>query len=1151
MSDLHFKKLTPTNDVKLDAYNDAFNFVFSNDDVRNIAISGIYGSGKSSLFKSYDVQNPDKHFIYISLASFEGASVDKNVFDYDESNNKGNEEGKVKNKFNLIENNNIKNHLNKNVINSLEGEIVNQLINQIPEGKIPFSNIKIKRKHNSCIYLLPTILVTLILILLFYFIKLSAIQEYVVPLDDTFISRVLSFSVSPIAVVHNFVFLCASVFFSVLLLFKEQTYRGLFHRISLKGNEIEFYPKNDSSIFDKYLDEIVYLFANSGVDGIVFEDLDRFNSTYIFERLREINYLSNIRKYEENNESKPIRFFYLLRDDLFNEFKDRTKFFDFIIPVVPYVDGSNSFNVLKEYLEEQGIYDRFSESLLKAISLYVDDPRVLENIFNEYLIYNKEINKIDLICNNLIAFITYKNLFPGDYSDLQCNKGLIYSIISNKDSIRKKIITNVKLDNSLESNDALELVNKVKTANITFLINSRQYFDFEQYCVELYDFDIRIKKVVNSSYFGLLKYLLFRGYINETYRDYISRFYPNSISNSDKLFVRSVKDKTGKPADYKLESPEKVVAELDEYDYLQPESLNYSLIDYLFGNNYKERRHIIDQIKFNKNIEFVRNYFAFGCHAKTFICECLEFWPELFSLILTQDDFPEKNIEEICCYILECIETDLLDKININSCLSDYLSNRFVIISNNRINDNLDKLVYLNVSFRNLEITTNSIALKYIYENNLYDISISNIEIILTAFFEIKDITDIYPKFFSFLYGNSNTQLSLYLLSELSLTMSIYLESFNDSIYDSSETIVKLINNAEINTDEYISRLKSKVFNITEIYDSIKLSVIMDKDIVDYTARNFLEYYKRNGFDDHLVHFINSSDSVFDFEGLEVPEQLLRACISCLEIRNDKYAETIRSLSSKKITLKSNWSISKDKLIILIEEKILAVNEINYNCIRSANPECIIVYILNYISAILDFPKSLLDNNELEQALLCENLSLHNKMLLINKADSPLTIIEKNYCDEVLIYIVENRFSPADVSWLAANYTSFSEAVKNSLFIKMIKYINVIISSDNVMNDELLIRLLSSGSVEFIHKVLLFRKNVEHSNKERLCSLLSAIGANDIVDNIRGGVKRVKNNEFNNQLLPILYESSRILKPSLRKDGKHYKKIVYRPSALF
>ena len=59
----------------------------------------------------------------------------------------------------------------------------------------------------------------------------------------------------------------------------------------------------------------MYLFENADADVIVFEDMDRFNANRIFERLREVNTLANIQLQKEDK--KVLRFFYLLRDDIF------------------------------------------------------------------------------------------------------------------------------------------------------------------------------------------------------------------------------------------------------------------------------------------------------------------------------------------------------------------------------------------------------------------------------------------------------------------------------------------------------------------------------------------------------------------------------------------------------------------------------------------------------------------------------------------------------------------------------------------------------------------------------------------------------------------------------------------------------------------
>ena len=64
----HFEKLAPIDTADIDVYEEAIDFAFENDDIRNIAISGAYGSGKSSLLATYKKTHEDKKFIHISLA---------------------------------------------------------------------------------------------------------------------------------------------------------------------------------------------------------------------------------------------------------------------------------------------------------------------------------------------------------------------------------------------------------------------------------------------------------------------------------------------------------------------------------------------------------------------------------------------------------------------------------------------------------------------------------------------------------------------------------------------------------------------------------------------------------------------------------------------------------------------------------------------------------------------------------------------------------------------------------------------------------------------------------------------------------------------------------------------------------------------------
>ena len=61
-------------------YDDALNWAIKEESVKNIALTGIYGSGKSSILKKFQQNNKDYedyHFLEISLANFEWEIFEK------------------------------------------------------------------------------------------------------------------------------------------------------------------------------------------------------------------------------------------------------------------------------------------------------------------------------------------------------------------------------------------------------------------------------------------------------------------------------------------------------------------------------------------------------------------------------------------------------------------------------------------------------------------------------------------------------------------------------------------------------------------------------------------------------------------------------------------------------------------------------------------------------------------------------------------------------------------------------------------------------------------------------------------------------------------------------------------------------------------
>jgi len=439
-----FHALTPIDNADLGIYESALDFVFANDNLKNIAISGAYGAGKSTVIESYKKKHPDNDFLHISLTCFRP-----------ENKEIGNKNDDVSTNY---ERGNLSSGTNDTV---LEGKILNQLIHQIPVEKIPHTNFRVKKEASGGKSIGTTFFAIIGLVLVVYVLYFSRWVRFVDSLTVDTLKNILNFSTHSDAQFVAGVVMVIIIGIFIYRIVKLLENHSIVKKATINGLEIEIFKDSNDSYFDKYLNEILYLFREIEENAIVFEDIDRYDSSIIFERLHEVNKLLN-----NNRKGKPpLRFFFLLKDDIFIS-KDRTKFFDFIIPVVPVIDSSNSFDKFLECLEKNGIVvenkngNKLNGEFLQGISLYIDDMRLLQNICNKYFIYHSRISTIEQDENKMFALITYKNLFPCDFSGLQLGQGFIFEIIGGrgKEYLMEMMNSRIKSKNEELMNVKAELL---------------------------------------------------------------------------------------------------------------------------------------------------------------------------------------------------------------------------------------------------------------------------------------------------------------------------------------------------------------------------------------------------------------------------------------------------------------------------------------------------------------------------------------------------------------------------------------------------------------------------------------------------------------------------------------------------------------------
>lgn len=426
---VNFQKLTPEKGLGekgLIGYKEALNYAFTDEDISNVALTGVYGSGKSSILESYK-KDSDLKFLHISLSYFDKR---ENEIGLESEGNKSlDSDSREK---------------------DLEGKILNQLLHQIDSREIPQTIFRTKKKVKKLsIFFISTLFLLSVASILY----LLDIVPWVNYLKVFFLDMYRLQSFFPVPSKNTLdkfaiIIVLLSTLYLIYKLIITQLNRKIFKGFSFKSSgvesDIEIFAEAEASYFDKFLDDVLYLFVQSKADVIVFEDIDRFEDEGIFEKLKEINTLVNNKLMSDkegigskifSKKKHKLRFMYLLKDDLFLS-KDRTKFFDFIIPVVPVVTSTNSYEKLKELLDSSSMYEKFDRNFLQKISLYIDDMRLMKNIYNEFLIYSKRIDilKLSLSNNELLALLTYKNIFPKDFSELLFNGGFVYDLFKDKEN---------------------------------------------------------------------------------------------------------------------------------------------------------------------------------------------------------------------------------------------------------------------------------------------------------------------------------------------------------------------------------------------------------------------------------------------------------------------------------------------------------------------------------------------------------------------------------------------------------------------------------------------------------------------------------------------------------------------------------------------
>lgn len=380
----------------------------SKPNVRNIALAGTYGAGKSSVLSEIGKAYP-KRVVEVSLLTL-GAKEDLLTFGTDPSSGT--------------------NPAASSKTNRIQKEIVKQLLYQQKPTRSPGSRFHRIVRVNPWVEAGYAFAVAGVVVLLGL---LAGLDVVVAPVFGiTLSSRPHYFAVIAL-------FVTMAAFGAALALLVRAIIRG---RVSIEkvsaGPATITLPSRSASYFDEYLDEIIYFFeTNKKLDIVIIEDLDRFNDPNIFESLHSLNGILNSAK---QLGGRNVRFIYAVRDSVFEKLgreqlenvtdearaeltrANRTKFFELVVPVVPFITHRNARDLMASELTNRG--HGVTKDLIDLAARHLADMRLIHNIINEYEVFKHRLLEVpqpvpELDEDRLFALVLFKNAHMADFEDIR------------------------------------------------------------------------------------------------------------------------------------------------------------------------------------------------------------------------------------------------------------------------------------------------------------------------------------------------------------------------------------------------------------------------------------------------------------------------------------------------------------------------------------------------------------------------------------------------------------------------------------------------------------------------------------------------------------------------------------------------------------
>jgi len=424
----------------------------------------------------------------------------------------------------------------------------------------------------------------------------------------------------------------------------------------------------------------------------------------------------------------------------------------------------------------------------------------------------------------------------------------------------------------------------------------------------------------------LAKFLVFEGYLDDTYYQYTSLFHSGRLSPNDNAYLIRIRAFSNPDPDFQVDNAKEVIAAMRDEDFSRSYVLNVKIVDSLLADpaTYAARAMQLFNFiasDFDGSEAFLAAYYERGTAVERLLAGLASNWPGFVAAAIASP----ANLAHVGSLISRLDDRNIAGLADRHPALASFVSERLPDILAQGAAFPPERLQLLDIQATDLSAVASYPGfIRSLFETGLYVLSIQNLDVIFRQVLGIEDGAKLRERNYTMVLEADSPPL----LEKINGQFGQYLENvilrLPDNRHESIAAIKEIVRREEVDADMvvcFLERQSASLPNLEQIRDRLH-PVVFKIGRIDPTWENCQAFIESKSYDaEILTEFLNRPATLAVLQHHMMPSEAPAAPLRQFIIGNDAlsddaYAAYIKALPKRFKTFPSPLSREKTRRLV-------------------------------------------------------------------------------------------------------------------------------------------------------------------------------------------------------------------------------------------